>query len=177
MTSQEKQRDAQNRVIVDMFVKDDTDFLSTFSQRNSQVISGDVADFLENSIQAVAPKEKLVLHIYSDCIDEQEKHLYTNGLHRYYQDALVGVKREYKRNLILSLTLMLVGMAFIALSLILASMDKAIWTEAIDIVAWVFCWEAVDILAFKNRELKIKSLRYSELSNISIEFFPSTQEQ
>jgi len=34
------------------------------------------------------------------------------------------------------------------------------WAEVIDIIAWVFLWEAVDISIFKNRSLRIRQVRY-----------------
>ncbi len=41
-------RDADGRVIINMTVKDDTDFLSVFSTGDTPVISSEVAEFLEN---------------------------------------------------------------------------------------------------------------------------------
>lgn len=43
------QRDSENRVIINMTVKDDSDFLSVFSFSDIPVISSEVAEFIENN--------------------------------------------------------------------------------------------------------------------------------
>ncbi len=44
--------------------------------------------------------------------------------------------------------------------------SSVIGAEVIDIAAWVFLWEAVDVSAFQNRALRFKRRRYlSELSD------------
>ena len=170
-----KKRDADGRVIVEMMVSDDTSFLSPFAKKDAPVISSDVATFLENSLQTVAPKEQLCLHVYSDCIDDDEKVVYNGAIHRYYSDSLSSVTREYKRNWIIALVLFLLGMATIAVSIIVGRFGREIWMEAIDIVAWVFCWEAVDMAFFKTRSLSINKKRYSAMSKMTIQFFPLTE--
>ena len=67
------QRDDENRVIINMTVKDDSNFLSVFSQSDTPVINTEVAEFIENSTNSVLPKEQLTLRIHSDCIDDTEK--------------------------------------------------------------------------------------------------------
>ena len=69
-------RDADGRVIINMTVKDDTDFLSVFSIGDTPVISSEVAEFLESSTHSVLPKEQLALRIHSNCIDDNEKEEY-----------------------------------------------------------------------------------------------------
>lgn len=53
------QRDAEGRVLLDMTVKDDSDFLSVFSESDTPVISSDVADFIEARTRSVPPNEEL----------------------------------------------------------------------------------------------------------------------
>ena len=49
VSQKQYRRDGEGRIIVDMNVKDDTDFLSVFSANDTPVISSEVAEFLENS--------------------------------------------------------------------------------------------------------------------------------
>ncbi len=166
-----KTRDENGNVIINMTVRDDSDFLSRFSARNEAAISSEVAEFIEGSTEAILPKEKLCLHIFSRCIDEEEKKQYESGIHNHFSARLVSSKREYNRNLVIAFILAFVGIALIALSITVGAFGSVIWMEAIDIAAWVFCWEAVDVFFFKNRALKLSSLRYSALSAMKIEFF------
>jgi len=62
-----------------------------------------------------------------------------------------------KRNTFISIALAIIGVLVLALSFLTSSM---MWAEVIDIIAWVFLWEAVDISIFKNRSLRIRQVRY-----------------
>ena len=53
----EQEADAEGRVLVDLRVIDDNDFLSPYSTANHNVISDGVSDFIEHSLSDV-PSEK-----------------------------------------------------------------------------------------------------------------------
>lgn len=53
-------KSGDKNVIIKMAVKDDTNFLSVFSESETPVISGEVADFIENKTMSVPPKEQFV---------------------------------------------------------------------------------------------------------------------
>lgn len=173
--TKDKVTDADNKTYVDMQVLDDATFLSPFSKKDSPLISQDVANFLENSVQKVKPKEELVLRVYSDCIDDTEKGVYNKAIINYYSESLVSVTKEHKRNKIIALLLFLLGVITIGISIYVGKFGREIWMEAIDIVAWVFCWEAVDVFVFKNRSLGLSIKRYETLSKVKIEFYPLTE--
>ena len=44
--------------------------------------------------------------------------------------------------------------------------------ELTDIVAWVFVWEAVDVLVFGSHELRTQKLRCLSFMDMKIEFYP-----
>lgn len=166
-------RDADGRVIINMTVKDDTDFLSVFSIGDTPVISSEVAEFLESSTHSVLPKEQLALRIHSNCIDDNEKEEYRQAIKEYYTELYIANKRELKRNTMIALLLTLAGVvALVAAFLIEHQTANPIWTEVVDIIAWVFLWEAVDISAFKNRGLRLKRFRYLAFMSMKIEYCP-----
>lgn len=165
-------RDADGRVIINMTVKDDTDFLSVFSTGDTPVISSEVAEFLENSTQSIRSKEQLTLKIHSDCIDDNEKKEYRRAIKEYYTERYIAGNRELKWNTIIVLLLALAGIIALAIAFLIDHQTaNPLWTEVVDIIAWVFLWEAVDISAFKNKELRIKKLRYLSYLSMNIEFF------
>ncbi len=160
-------------LVVNMVVKDDTNFLSVFSDEDTPIISEDVSSFLENSTQSVPNKQPLALRIHSDCIDEQEKRLYERGIKKYYADRSVMVKRELKRNIWIAVILAMMGILTLVLAhTVEATFNSVIWAEAIDIAAWVLLWESVDILAFKLRGLRLDAWRYQAFCAMPIEYLP-----
>ncbi|MCD8325878.1 MAG: hypothetical protein LUC90_04080 [Lachnospiraceae bacterium] len=89
-----------------MTVKDDSDFLSVYSVTDTPVISSEVAQFLEHSIQDLMRPEHLTLIIKSNCIDDIEKELYRKGIanHSLRRDvrryeALENMQVEYEEDI------------------------------------------------------------------------------
>ena len=62
---------------------------------------------------------------------------------------------------------MIAGVITLALAF---RINSNIWSEVVDIAAWVFLWEAVDIGTFKNRELRLKRKRYLAYMSMKVEF-------
>lgn len=168
------ERDALGRAVINMSVKNDEEFLSVFSRSESPVISSDVAEFIENSAAALSPKEQITIRIYSSCIDENEKIVYSWAIRQYYREKELANDTDIKRNSIIALILLIAGIAVLALSAFLnIQLDGEIWSEFIDIVAWVLLWEFVDICVFKNMHLRLSRRRYSAFSSMNIEFYSS----
>lgn len=167
------ERDANGNAIVNMNVKDDSDFLSGFSFGQTPVISTEVADFIENNTQTIRSNEELTLRIYGNCIDDQEKVTYRSAIKEYYAKKYLANEKELKRNSFIVLILMCAGILVLAAAIFLEyRRDSIIWSEVIDIVAWVLLWEAVDIAVFENRSLRLKRLRYISYMSMKIEFYP-----
>lgn len=172
LSAHSHKRDTSGRIIVNMTVKDDSDFLSVFSGSDTPVISSGVAEFIESSTYSILPKEQLSLRIYSDCVDDNEKEEYQKAIKAYYSERYILNKQELKRNVIISLLLVLSGLITLTLSFLIDNQTGSLfWTEVVNIVAWVFIWEAVHVSAFRNRALRIKMLRYLSYLSMNIEFF------
>lgn len=164
-------RNEDGSILINMTVKDDTDFLSKFSESSVPVISSEVAEFIENSTFSVSPKESLTLRIHSDCIDDEEKVIYRKAIKEYYTERYIVNKRELKRNVTIILLLTLAGVATLTWAFLIENRTGSrFWTEVVDIAAWVFLWEAVDVGVFRNRELQIRRRRYLSFLTMNIEY-------
>ena len=159
--------DANGRAVINMTVKDYSDFLSPYSERATAVISSDVAEFIENSTYATPPSEPLTLRIYSDEISDDKKEEYTSAIREYYAQKYTVTKKTYRFNVIALISLAVAGILALRLAF---RVESHIWSEVIDIVAWVLIWEAVDIGVFKNRESNIQRKRYLSYMTMNIEF-------
>lgn len=168
---QSNERDENGRIIVNMNVGDDSNFLSMFSVTANPVISSEVAEFVEFSTRLLPPGADITLRIHSNCIDDQEKKIYTAAIKQFYQEQYIVIAKELRRNNVITMLLALAGIACLGLMFALERfLSSAIWIEVIDIVAWVFLWEAVDIRFFRNRKLKSDKLRYVSFMNMNIEY-------
>lgn len=163
--SRQYKRDAEKHIIISMNVKDDDDFLSVFSQSSTPVINNNVAEFIENSTMNISPSEKLTLEICSNCIDDKEKADYKAAIKEYFTEKYIANQHEMKRNTIIAALLALTGFIILALAI---CVKNVVWAELIDIIAWVFLWEAVDINFFRNKSLRLKQRRYLSYITMNI---------
>lgn len=112
-------------------------------------------------------REPLTLKIHSNCIDEQEKVLYTEAIREYYTEKYIANARELKRNYCIALLLTLVGGVVLAMAILYENrMNSLIRSEVIDIFAWVLLREAADISLLGNHALRLKQkydLSYSSM--------------
>lgn len=170
-SARKRERDENGRIIINMTVKNDDNFLSVFSSTETPTISSEVAEFLENRVENVLPGESLALHIHSNCIDSEEEEIYRKGISEYYLEKYASNCYSLKKNRFIVALLGVLGVLILAFAIYIGYRFEApLWTEVIDIVAWVFIWEAVDIGVFQNRALRLNHLRYLNLSDMDVKF-------
>lgn len=156
---------------IGMNVVDDSDFLSEYCEIGKPVIAGEVAEFLENAASEYHPNQTFVLDIKSDCIDETEKPRYVAAIKNYYDLKLTEVQREIKRKSLIASLFTVIGIIALTIMIILSSNNLgAIWTECIDIFAWVFLWEAVDQFFIERSSLLMKSRRFKRFTEMPVRF-------
>ena len=151
-------------------VSDDTDFLSPLSESGAPVISGAVAECIEASAEGVRPGAALTLKIKSGCIDEAEKARYRAAVKAYYTGKYIAAGRELSRNRTVSLLLAAAGVLVLALALIFEQLIAPVWAEVLDIVAWVFLWEATDIWFLSSAKLRRERRRCISLVAMQVDF-------
>ena len=166
------QRDTEDRAVINMTVKNDDGFLAEYSEGSTPMISEDVSAFIEHNAQSILPKESLTLRIHSNSIDDGEKEEYKSAIKEYYTKRYVSDKRELRRNTWIAIFLAIAGIiALFAAIVVELKTENPIWTEVVDIIAWVLIWESVDIMAFRNRELRVNCLRYLAFISMKVEYY------
>ena len=154
---------------IDMTVNDDSDFLSPYAETGKPVISSEVAEFLENSANAFHPKEKITLSVHSDCIDDNEKIVYEKAIRNYFSLQLID--RSMRRKTIIATWFSVVGILALAFMFLISRLGiNDLWTECVDIFAWVFLWEAVDQFFIERSGLMLRKKRLDNFIDMKIIF-------
>ncbi|MDO4612302.1 MAG: hypothetical protein Q4B29_02500 [Candidatus Saccharibacteria bacterium] len=96
-----------------------------------------------------------------------EKKIYALAIKEYFSDEMASISRELRHYNIVAAIVSAIGLSILAASLL---MEGELWPAVLDIVAWVFIWEAVDIIAFRKHELRIRKFRCRAFVNMKIEF-------
>lgn len=173
---QDYPHDEAGRAIIKMTVHDAAAFLSPYSQGATEVISGETAKFIRDSALGLPPKEEFSLHVYSDCIGDAEQKIYPDAIHSYFERNFADTAREMRLHAIQAIIMFVVGL--IALSVMVVGEQLGwgeVWVECVDIFAWVFLWESVDIFFLERAALKRRAKRYLFLTKMNVEFFPLSE--
>ncbi|MBQ7924313.1 MAG: hypothetical protein IJ329_03300 [Clostridia bacterium] len=177
--AREKERDNDGRVIVDFCVHSDDDFLSPYSLRSSAELSTDAGEFIERSLETVPVKEQVRLRVHSNVITNEEQVAYTEAISSFYHDKYESVRREKRRLVVLAAVMAIIGVLALTvmIGLEVTGTRTAVISEIIDVFAWVFLWEAVDLLCFQLLALRLKSWRYLSLLACVVEYLPLAKQE
>ena len=112
------------------------------------------------------------LIISSNAIDETEKEIYKTAIKNYYRVEYKTIWKELRRNLFCSIIMLLFSACIFALAIILENTTNAsaVILNMIDVFAWVFTWEAVDIFFLQRPKLHKEQQRNFAAMNAEIVF-------
>ena len=166
-------RDEQGRTLINMTVRDDSTFLSPYSHSAAEVISSETAEFIRDSALGHKPKEEFALHIYSDCIDGAKQETYTDAIHSYFERNFIDNAREMFINTIQALVMFTIGVIALVVMIVAERLGWGqIWIECIDIFAWVFLWESVDVFFLERMTLRRRAKRHLAFIRMDVKFYP-----
>lgn len=158
--------------IIRMTIRDDSDFLSDFWSEEP-VISSEAADYLDNAVRSFPRKSirRLQIEIASEDADSFEKQIFTEAIHNYFENRLVDLRADLRRNLFASLILFIIGAVILAVMVILEHFGmRAYLSEIFDIIGWVFVWEATDEFCLERYKMKKEERNMSLLARSEIRF-------
>lgn len=145
--------------VLEICVADDGEFLSPYSPNGAPLISGETAEFIDHNVKRLNPSEKIEVLIKSDCISENEQPVYQDAIKNYYHAEFLQAASGLKRNTVLTVCMTITAALIFALAVVLDKFGvDSVILNMIDVVAWVFMWEAADIFFFRRSELKLKRL-------------------
>jgi len=170
----EQRKDEAGRVIVDLRVINDESFLSPYSTEGHNIISEELSDFIEHSLAPVPSDKPIRFRIFSDVITEEEQREYTKAIHSHYADKYryTCIQKKNLHKLALIMALIAVAALGFMIGIDIVGKRTEIFTEIVDIFAWVFMWEAVDIFFLECTMLGFKQKRYLRLYESAIEYLP-----
>lgn len=152
--------DGEGREIIDMHVSCDDDFLSPYAVGDKPYISGGLADFLDEAVKPLDVRRGLHIKIKGETIDETERPVYKEAFKNYYRGRVADVSARLTRNLIASVVMLIIAVVILSVYVAMEVLGyNYVVLELVDIVAWVFMWEAVDQFFFERNLLKREYVR------------------
>lgn len=156
---------------INLTVRDDSQILSPYSEPGKPVISGELADYLENVASGYLPVQPLSINFYSNCIDDGEKPVYDKALRNYFSFKAAETRRDMMQKTFMALIFTLIGVIGLTVMFVLSAHGLGeVLTECLDIFAWVFLWEAVDQFFIERKGVARKCRRFENFVNANISF-------
>jgi len=160
--------------LIKLHINDVDYFLSPLSVDGVPCISDETAFLLNYYLKnmSVDSDEKIFFEITGHNLSLAEQELYRKAIKNYYREEFLDVQDDMKLNRRNTILMLISGAFFILLRILLPltigwRMD---FLEPINIVAWVFLWEAVELQIFKRPKLKEIQIRNLKILEAEIEF-------
>ncbi|MDE5898649.1 MAG: hypothetical protein K2H09_05230 [Treponemataceae bacterium] len=150
-------------------------FLSPFSAPGLPVASSDMADFLNHSLKHIKPENPLHLMISGGAIATEEQETYRAAIANYYHLEFLETRTRIRRNTAVSFIMTLVAAALFTASVLLSSRGfRTVALNMLDVMAWVFMWEAVEQFCMERPLLKLQLLRSLKIMRAKVSFIESS---
>ncbi len=135
--------------IVTIDIQNEEDLVGIY---DSNIANYNLIDYILKKTLYTNKNDKITFIIHNKCNTKLPiKDIIINGLNLEYEHLI----KEYKKNTLLQIALLFLGLFFLFLSTILVK--ESIWHEFLVIAGWVPLWEMIDIELFndsKNRRKK-----------------------
>lgn len=168
---QNYQKDEDGRALIDISIEDKSEVLSPYHVDKMQVINGDFAGMLDNVVKAIPPKQAIHLKLHCAHLTNKEKETFALATKRYYENRLINTQLLFKRYMV-TVVLSVVLSVFFFLALWLTKFLNLHWLvfEIVDICAWVFLWEAIDVLAYQCISVRLDKKRINNMCKCKISY-------
>lgn len=163
--------DEEGLCLVKINVSDDSDFLSPFSDNDDPVISEETAGFLIHSVKHLKTENHLHIKFSGNEISESEQPVYKKAIENYFYKELIESRRDIRSNTLRSVIMALFGILLFSIAIIMETLGvKPLWLNVMDVAAWVFVWEAVDLFFLERVELRARQLCNLKILTAKITF-------
>lgn len=160
------------RLVIDIVLESASDAYSKFSPQHDKRLDPGLSEYIE--AENVALQNPLHFKIYNNeyAADQASGEEFKALLMSDLKDKRYKAYKALRFNMLASIICLLVGLAVIALSVSLRFIFDYIEVVyvSIEIMAWVFVWEAVDLFFFGRPELKLKYIKAARLTEATVSF-------
>lgn len=146
-------------------------------------IHPDILEFIEDEAIYTEVEKPLSIDFYVEEKDAKFDKLLAKEVKNHYLFKFSETKKQKSDVVKKSWNLLLAGIFFVIVYILMSYFSKnsdnmsrnaslwlSIFSEVIDIVYWVFIWEAVDKFFFEQREVQRQLLRLTQLATADINF-------
>lgn len=162
------------KAIIEVGAKNYDSIISPYCVKNYLTLNSDFADYIETNTKQVPLKDDLQLDIYLDSEPTKTQKInITNALRVHFAEKIATQKAASKRNIFAALLLLLFGAAILVVCFLSQLYEtNEIFTNLIDILAWVLVWDAFEKLIFERRKDTVEQVNNFRIMKARVIFRP-----
>lgn len=145
---------------------------SNFATKNNPIINENLVTHIDDVCDCLSVKDNVEIRILTPKDNSANKRNIEEALNNHYTKKLIQSKRQYKRQVKQGIFMFVVGLLVFGLYFLLRSLfdihNNISAFEIIDIISWVFIWEAVDLIFLGIIEHKNEEMRFSKIAHAKI---------
>lgn len=156
--------DDEGREIVDITISDSENLLSIYNPDGKKIISTEMANVIDNSTKSTSINKDIHLRFSCNSNSPEKEDIYKQAIKNYYLNEFADKERRLHNNFLITIFVFVMAVLFLTLFFILEKVNCPWYLNYfIEIVAWVFAWETVDLIFFQ-RQL----IRYEQRKDLQI---------
>lgn len=139
--------------VIKLKIKDEEDLYDPFAYEE-ELLSDDVKSYVIERLAKRDLGERAEIHIISPAPLNQGR--IKRAFYTWIDEEEEAIKREFRRNMVQQLWLFAIGVAFIALSLLVESKVSVVWFTVLSTIGAFSMWEAASIWILQNPMLRLR---------------------
>lgn len=148
------------RYNIDLNIEKEADLYDPFDSDKN--LSGDVKDYMIRKARMATIKNPISINIRSASpVNEEDV---KNSFYKWVEEENTAIRLEHHRNSMKQLWMFLVGVAFIAVSLILEPMINRISFTVLSTIGAFAMWEAASVWIVQNPGLRLRKMLFRRIS-------------
>ncbi len=165
--------DDKGRLVLDVKLGSISDAYSKYSPQKDLRLEPELKEYFES--ENIVLENPLVIKVYNDELKESkiEQETLTGILKNSFCCERRKLFKSRRFNNLVSLWCLIVGLVILAASFSIQFLPflQNIIFSSLEILAWVFLWEAADLFFFQRPGLNARYVHYSKLCSADVEFF------
>ena len=144
---------SEGDAIINVKVTDKHQVFSNYNYESDEKLNNDLGEFIYDKARFVSPNKDIRIKIFST--QEIGQSEVEEAIKNHYKKDYVEAKNKMRRNLIFSIIMLTIGLLAFASLLVMHEVAYNIYLEIVlEIMTWVFIWEAVDSFCLRRVGLR-----------------------
>lgn len=161
-----KKNKSENPVTSIRIVLGHDNILEEFAPNEDYLLNPDIEEYIIDKAKQSSVKNSLQLQVKAS---EEDREVFSKALKKTLTQKIVQAQKDIKKQTIMSLVLLLVGIAILLIGYFFKTIE--LMYEVTLVTSWVFLWRAVELFFFKRQYNRFSILLYKRILAAEIKEF------